>query len=217
MTTLTGQQLAGEALDGWVLLLGGLQTRIRTTGFAAGLALVDAIGVAAEAIGHHPDIDLRPTHVDLRLTTRDHRGVTDLDVRLARTISALAAAAGARTGAEGVSRLELALDTPAFAAVLPFWGAVLALEHRTEPDLGDELRDPAGVLPTVWFQESDGEEPRQRWHPDIWVDPAEVRPRIDAALAAGGTLVSDAEAPSFWVLADPDGNRVCLCTWQQRR
>ncbi|MEE3920159.1 VOC family protein [Micromonospora sp. BRA006-A] len=34
--------------------------------------------------------------------------------------------------------------------------------------------------------------------------------------AGGGTLVSDAEAPSFWVLADPDGNRVCLCTWQQR-
>ena len=50
----------------------------------------------------------------------------------------------------------------------------------------------------------------------MWVDPAEAEARIAAALAAGGTLVSDAEAPSFWVLADPDGNRVCLCTWQQR-
>jgi 4a-hydroxytetrahydrobiopterin dehydratase len=28
--------------------------------------------------------------------------------------------------------------------------------------------------------------------------------------------VSDEEAPSFWVLADPDGNRMCLCTWQDR-
>ena len=59
-------------------------------------------------------------------------------------------------------------------------------------------------------------EPRQRWHPDVWIDPAQVQSRIAAAVAAGGTLVSDAEAPSFWVLADPQGNRVCLCTWQQR-
>jgi len=50
----------------------------------------------------------------------------------------------------------------------------------------------------------------------VWVDPSQVQPRIDAALAAGGSLVSDEEAPSFWVLADPDGNRMCLCTWQDR-
>jgi 4a-hydroxytetrahydrobiopterin dehydratase len=37
-----------------------------------------------------------------------------------------------------------------------------------------------------------------------------------AELGAGGTLVSDAEAPSFWMLADPEGNRACLCTWQDR-
>jgi 4a-hydroxytetrahydrobiopterin dehydratase len=47
------------------------------------------------------------------------------------------------------------------------------------------------------------------------VHPAQVQPRIDAAVAAGGTLVSDKEAPSFWVLADPQGNQVCLCTWQE--
>ena len=29
-------------------------------------------------------------------------------------------------------------------------------------------------------------------------------------------LVSDAEAPSFWVLADPQGNLARLCTWQDR-
>jgi 4a-hydroxytetrahydrobiopterin dehydratase len=40
--------------------------------------------------------------------------------------------------------------------------------------------------------------------------------RIAAALAAGGTLVSDAEAPSYWVLADADGNKACICTWQDR-
>jgi 4a-hydroxytetrahydrobiopterin dehydratase len=115
-----------------------------------------------------------------------------------------------------VSRLELALDTPARDSVLPFWSAVLAMEYLSGPDFGDELRDPSDALPTVWFQTSGSDEPRQRWHPDVWVDPAQVNSRIDAALAAGGTLVSDAEAPSFWVLADPEGNRVCLCTWQER-
>jgi 4a-hydroxytetrahydrobiopterin dehydratase len=60
------------------------------------------------------------------------------------------------------------------------------------------------------------EEPRQRWHLDVWLDPADVEAGVQAALAAGGTVASDEYAPSFWVLAVPDGNRVCLCTWQDR-
>jgi 4a-hydroxytetrahydrobiopterin dehydratase len=216
MTKLTGEQIAHEALDGWATLLGGLQTRIGTPDFATGLTIVDAIGAAAGQAGHDPEIDLRRRSVGVRLTSYDVRGVTDADVRLARRISTIAVDAGSRTQFAGVSRVELALDTPDFGSVLPFWGAVLAMEHLAGPDLGDELRDRDGVIPTLWFQRSGTQEPRQRWHPDVWVDPAEVQPRIDAAIAAGGTLVSDDEAPSFWMLADPDGNRVCLCTWQDR-
>ena len=216
MTKLTGQQIADEAPDGWAYLLGGLQTRIRTADFATGLSLVNAIGAAAEEMNHHPDLDLRYTHLDVRLTSHDVRAVTDRDIRLARAISAIAAEAGVRMECASVSRLELALDSPAFASVLPFWGAVLAMGDFRGPGYGDELRDPFGALPVVWFQESGSDEPRQRWHPDVWVDPAQVQRRIEAALAAGGTLVSDEEAPSFWVLADPDGNKVCLCTWQDR-
>lgn len=216
MTKLTGQQIADEKLHGWSYLLGGLQTRVHTGDFATGLSVVDAIGAAAEDMNHHPELTLRHNHVDVRVTSHDERGVTDRDVRLARAVTAIAAGVGARLDSASVSRLELALDTPAHEAVLPFWAAVLAVEHLAGPDFGDEVRDPADVLPTIWFQASGSEEPRQRWHPDVWVDPAEVQPRIDAALAAGGTLVSDAEAPSYWVLADPDGNRVCLCTWLER-
>ena len=216
MTKLSGRQIADEGLDGWAYLLGGLQTRVRTPDFAAGLAFVNAVGAAAEEADHHPDLDLRYTHVDIRLRSHDVQAVTGRDIRLARRISALAADAGLRPECASVARIELALDSPAFAKVLPFWAAVFAAEHLSGPELGDEVRDPYGALPTVWFQESGATEPRQRWHPDIWVDPAQVQPRIQAALAAGGTVVSDAEAPSFWVLADPDGNRVCLCTWQDR-
>ena len=216
MSKLTGRQIADEGLDGWAYLLGGLQTRIHTKNFATGLSVVDAIGAAAEEMNHHPDLNLRYTHVDIRLTSHDEDGVTDRDIRLARAVSSIAAAAGARLDSSGVSRLELALDTPARESIVPFWAAVLATEHLSGPDFGDELSDPADGLPTVWFQESGSEEPRQRWHLDLWVEPAQVQPRIDAALAAGGTLVSDEEAPSFWVLADPEGNRACLCTWQDR-
>ena len=42
----------------------------------------------------------------------------------------------------------------------------------------------------------------------------EAEPRIRAALAAGGTLVRDAEASAFWVLADGEGNEACVTTWQ---
>jgi 4a-hydroxytetrahydrobiopterin dehydratase len=216
MSKLTGQQIADEGLAGWAYLLSGLQTRIHTKNFATGLSVVDAIGAAADEMNHHPDLNLRYTHVDVRLTSHDEHGVTDRDIRLARAVSSIAAAAGVRLDSSGVSRLELALDTPARESVLPYWAAVLATEHLSGPDFGDELRDPADGLPTVWFQASGSEESRQRWHLDLWVDPAQVQPRIDAALAAGGTLVSDAEAPSFWVLADPQGNRACLCTWQDR-
>jgi 4a-hydroxytetrahydrobiopterin dehydratase len=214
MTKLTGPQIAAEGLTGWVLLIKGLQTRLRSGDFATGLTLINAIGAAAEQMNHHPDLDLRYGYVDVRLTSHDAGGVTDRDVRLARAITEIASDAGVPLETRGVTRLELALDTPAVKEVLPFWGAVWGAEHAKGPDFGDELRDAAGILPEIWFQESGSEEPRQRWHPDVWLDPADVQSRIDAALAAGGTLVSDEEAPSFWVLADPEGNRVCLCTWQ---
>ena len=36
--------------------------------------------------------------------------------------------------------------------------------------------------------------------------------RIAAALAAGGTVVDDSQAPSHTVIADQDGNKACVCT-----
>ncbi len=211
---LASSEIAQAGLTGWAHLGGSLHTRLRTGRFASGLVILEAIGAAAEEMNHHPDLDLRYTHLDVRLTSHDAGGVTRRDLRLAGRISAIAAEAGVEVDCSDVSRMELALDSPDYPTVLPFWAAVLALSQT--PGADDEVRDTAGVLPTVWFQQSGAEEPRQRWHLDIWVDPAQVQPRIDAAVAAGGTLVSDADAPSFWVLADPEGNKVCLCTWQER-
>jgi 4a-hydroxytetrahydrobiopterin dehydratase len=213
MTTLTGQQVDDAALTGWANLGGVLVTRFTTPDFATGLTLVDAVGALADEANHHPDVDLRYTHVQVALTSHDAGGLTARDVELARRVTEAAATQGLTPDDTDVSRVELGLDSPDHARIQGFWQAFLAYEpHR---GIDDELRDPAGTQPLVWFQPSGSEEPRQRWHLDVWVPPAQVQPRIDAALAAGGT-VDDAAAPAFWVLTDPEGNRSCLCTWQHR-
>lgn len=48
-------------------------------------------------------------------------------------------------------------------------------------------------------------------HVDVSVAREHVQARLAAALAAGGRIVDD--APAHWTLADPAGNRVCVCAW----
>ncbi|UEG95310.1 hypothetical protein LJ741_01945 [Streptomyces lydicus] len=51
---------------------------------------------------------------------------------------------------------------------------------------------------------------RNRVHVDVWVPYAQAEVRIAATLAAGGLLVNDTDAPSNWVLADPETNEACV-------
>jgi 4a-hydroxytetrahydrobiopterin dehydratase len=208
---LSGDQIAGMGLDDWRSMHETLQARFRTGDFATGLRLVEAIGEAAEELGHHPDLDLRYSHLNVRLVSHDVGGKTERDVALARRISALAAGLGAVAEPADIARVEIGLDTWDADEIRPFWKAVLGLQDH--PRFADDLRDPDGDLPTLWFQGTDRHEiPRQRFHLDIRVPPEVAPGRIEAALAAGGTLVSDEMAPRFTVLADPQGNKVCVCT-----
>ena len=216
MITLTAAQIQHEGLADWVLVVRALEARYETNGFATGLQLVARIGAAAEAADHHPDVTLTWPTVLVRLWSHDSRGVTERDIALARRISAIAQELGVAATPSRTQNLELSLDTADIRTTGPFWAAVLGYDWDEEHL---EIVDPDGRMPTTWFQQTDapGEstrEPRQRWHLDIHVDPAAADRRIDAALAAGGVLVSDEEAPSFTILADPEGNRVCVCTWQ---
>jgi 4a-hydroxytetrahydrobiopterin dehydratase len=207
--TLTYADVEAAALADWRLLLSALHTRLRTGDFATGLALVNAVGAAAEEMDHHPDLDLRYGHVDVRLSSHDAGGVTERDVTLARRISELAAGLGVAADLGAVQVLELGLDTPDHGAVRPFWQAVLGSEHGGD----DEVVDPTGVLPSLWFQATDSQAAdRQRFHLDLTVPPEVAGERIAAGVAAGGRLVSDAEAPAFTVLEDADGNKMCVCT-----
>jgi 4a-hydroxytetrahydrobiopterin dehydratase len=212
---LTGQHVLDADLADWRLMVRALHAHFATGDFATGMRLAERISAAAEEMNHHPDVDLRYPHVGVRLTSHDTGGVTERDIELARRISAAAADLGIAAEPARISGWELALDTADHDAIKPFWQAVLGYDQN--PSLGDEINDPAAAAPTLWFQATEPhDEPRQRFHLDVWVPHDVAEQRIADALAAGGTMVSDAQAPSYWVLADADGNKACICTWQDR-
>jgi 4a-hydroxytetrahydrobiopterin dehydratase len=209
--TLGYADVLAAGLDDWRFFLMRLHARFRTGSFVKGLELVTRITEAAEAANHHPDVVLTYPQVDVDLSSHDVGGVTSRDLDLARRISAVAAELGVEATPREVSELELALDVPDADEVKPFWAAVLGYTARdTEP----EVFDPSGRNNTLWFQtapEATGEL-QQRFHLDITVPREVAEQRLQAALDAGGTLVSDEAAPSFWVVADRHGNQVCICT-----
>ncbi|HUY21731.1 MAG TPA: 4a-hydroxytetrahydrobiopterin dehydratase [Acidimicrobiales bacterium] len=71
-----------------------LVTTHRGRHFADSLAYVNAVGALAEAMDHHPDVDIRWNVVTLRLSTHAAGGITRLDLDLARQIDALSAPGG---------------------------------------------------------------------------------------------------------------------------
>ncbi len=57
--------------------------------FLDGIDFVKQLADKAEAVNHHPDIDIRYNKVTLRLTTHDAGGLTEKDFLLASTIDAV--------------------------------------------------------------------------------------------------------------------------------
>ena len=120
----------------------------------------------------------------------------------------------------GFERVEIAIDVLDLGRVLPFWRAVFGYvdeRPRNPGDLVDAVIDPLRRNPPIWFQQMDAPRPqRNRIHLDLLVPDDQADSRIAAAVAAGGRLLSDAQAPAFWVLADPEDNEVCVSTWLER-
>jgi len=212
---LSFADVEAAGLSDWRQLFEALRTRFLTGDFATGLQLVGRIGELAEEANHHPDVDLRYPHVNVRLFSHDVFGVTSRDVDLARAISTVAAELGVRADPTATSVVEIALDTWDHEEIKPFWRAVLGMGDH--PQYDSELRDLSGSQPTLWFQETERhDEPRQRFHLDVRVPPEVADSRIADAIAAGGTLVTDEHAPRFWVLADAHGNKACVTTGRGR-
>jgi 4a-hydroxytetrahydrobiopterin dehydratase len=224
---LTRQQ-ASDAVTalGWRYILGVVRTsvRVRSLPEAANVA-ARAVAAAGDDARHCLRADLRPDRVILTVQSPDTPTVTSRETSLAERVSAamtgLGLATDADVGADGprsAQLIEIAIDAVDIPAIRPFWQAVMGYtDEPWAPAPGDGLVDPLGQGPAIWFQQMDAPRPqRNRIHFDISVPHDEARHRIEDALAAGGKLLSDAAAPAFWVLADPEGNEACVTTWQGR-
>ncbi len=226
MDMLRGAQIAEAGLTEWRKLAQGLHARYLTDDFATGVRFVAAVGEAGDEIGHHPRATIGPGHVDLELVTadaiyRDDEGnehvvewVTQQDVDLARRVTAIAAEHRLHADPASVSEVELGLDAAASATVAPVWAALLtgdaASRGRGSPS--DEVRDATARVPNLWFDNlADDADAGQRFHVEVYVAPEVARQRVAAAVAAGGTVVDDTNAPGLTVLADQEGNRGVVC------
>lgn len=216
---------ASQAVEhlGWRYVLGSLRTAVSVSDLEQA---VDALAAAVRRCGHEGAAHLlptpRPDRLDLAVQTPDAATVTSRDVELAAAVTAALRELGLETRPDGAARsvqtLEIAIDALDIARIRPFWRAVLA--YTDEPGYDgptDALVDPLREGPAVWFQQMDEPRPqRNRIHLDVSVPHDEAEQRIRAALDAGGVLVNDARARAFWVLADAEGNEVCITTWQDR-
>lgn len=82
-------------LPGWTRDGDTIRASYEAPDFLTGISLVQEVGSAAEAMDHHPDVDIRWRTVSFALSTHSEGGLTQLDVELAHQISQEAARKGA--------------------------------------------------------------------------------------------------------------------------
>ena len=214
-----GEFHAADGAEDWRVLAEGACAFFRTGSFTESARFLDVIAALEGMADHPPDADVRRDGVTVRLITiaDDWYGPSRRDLDLARRIS------------ETARELRLVADPSALqsflvipgalntAEVMPFWRAVLGYEPRADsPD--EDLVDPRTRGPSFWFEPMD--EPRPDGggaiHIAVWVPPEQAEARVAAALAAGGRMVRDRYAPSWWTLADAAGNEVDVATTSGR-
>jgi 4a-hydroxytetrahydrobiopterin dehydratase len=201
--------LGANGIDDWVVLHGGATAVYR-------VGSVQETARLAEAMAGVPGLENSGallTIADDRLTVRLSRDLWQLEARhvdLARAVSAVARAHGAVADRESVQEVQLAIAAKPDAIDVRFWRAALGYPAMAD----DNAVDPLGHGSTVWMQELDEAKPlRHAMHIDVSVAREHVEARLAAAVAAGGRIVDDSQAPAHWTLADRAGNRVCICAW----
>lgn len=199
----------------WRVLAEGACAFFRTGSFAESAALLQAIAGLDGIADHPPAIDVRRDGVTVRLITTadDWYGPTRRDLELARRISTTARDLGLRGDPSALQSFLVIPGAPDTTAVMPFWRAALGYEPRRDsPD--EDLVDPNDRSPSFWFEPMNA--PRADGggaiHIAVWVPHEQAEARVKAALAAGGRLVRDEFAPSWWTLADAAGNEVDIAT-----
>ena len=201
--------LAAEGVDDWVVLHGGATAAFRVGSLSEAARLAEAVAKAPGIADAEVLLTLADTCVTVRLS-RDIWNLEPRHVQLARAVSAVAREHGAVPDRAAVQEVQVAIAAKRDAIDVGFWRAVLGYT----PMADDNAIDPLGHGSTVWMQELDQAKPlRHAMHIDVSVAREHVKARLEAAVAAGGRIVDESQAPSYWTLADRAGNRVCICAW----
>lgn len=199
-----------RGVEDWRVLFWGAYAYYRVGSFAEGARFVAAIADAADAVGHFPDVDLRPGGVTVRTFSRDDGALSERDIELARRISAMARGLGLKADPSQVQAVGVMVAQDASADVRPFFAAALGYRELDETD----AIDPHRRNPHFGFQRLRSPRPRRgRFHIDVSVPAGEAEARVAAALAAGGRLADDSHAPDWWTLASPENHGVDIAAW----
>ena len=89
MATKLGDAEVGERLKtlaGWAREGNAIRKSFSFGKFAEGIRFVDRVATAADALDHHPDIDVRYTTITMVLSTHSAGGLTRKDFELAERI-----------------------------------------------------------------------------------------------------------------------------------
>jgi 4a-hydroxytetrahydrobiopterin dehydratase len=143
----------------------------------------------------------------------DWFGPSQRDVETAGRISEVVGELGLHADPAAVQSLLIVPGAPNAAEVIPFWRALLGYEPRADsPD--EDLVDPNDRGPAFWFEDMDEARPGGGGaiHIAVWVPHDQAEARVAAALAAGGRMVRDENAPAWWTLADRAGNEADVAT-----
>src|SRR6185369_1510592 len=97
----------------------------RVASFAEAAGFVAAIAVVAEVVRHFPDVDMRPEGVTVRTASGEYGALSQLDVELARRISAEARTLGIEPDPSEVQVVGIAVAQDPGSDVGPFWAAAL--------------------------------------------------------------------------------------------
>jgi len=79
-------------LPGWQVVNHALECVVDCPTYPVALALVQAIGIHAEAVNHHPDIHLHYKRLTIRYHTHTPKGITEKDIEGAQAVGLLLAA-----------------------------------------------------------------------------------------------------------------------------
>lgn len=198
------------ATEDWRLVFAAVAV-YPVNGTAQAVDLAERVAELADAAGLPLGVDLRPGLVTVD-TGKDRWEMDDGYRPLAARVQEAARELGLHADTTRPRFVQVGIDAVDIPAVRGFWRAVLGYEEDPRDGVTD-IVDPLGIGMPLFLQNLDADDTarraqRNRIHVDLFVPADQAEARVAAALAAGGRITYDAEAPYWVTVADPEGNEV---------